>query len=567
MNTHRWILLDTETSGLVAPIYALEVAAQRMAGWAPAGPPFRRLLNHQQDIPAEASRVNGFTREILERDGEPPAEVHAAFAAYVDGLPLCSFNLEYDLDKVLAPEWRRMGIMPIGRRGFCALRLAQRLLDPVPAGNCKLQTLRQYYALPERGAHTALGDVETVADLLGRVLRPLAEARGLDTWDKLCAYAGALWFPSRIQFGKFKGRDFREARRNPELRRWLGWLSRADNARTASMGQWYLARLEQADPAEMAREVVGSSWCAVGRAPASPTPPAAGALAVVLYVNPVLSELHELVCGAQSRLAEAQAAYTAEKAKVDGIRGELFRRLKAHYQRRDRARLLFEYRTRYLDDLLRAGEEAAAQAEHEYHQAKAQSDSDYEHTARAVAQKRALSDPERAELDQFWRKLVRLYHPDRFRGDTAKLATYHRLTTAINLARDSGDLPALREIADDPAGYIARRGWTRLDFSEEQETAELRRLYDSLQVEIIGVLEALNTLRASRDFELLRFTETQSGVLDTVVEQRSALLTKEAEDLEAKAQALATQIAELTTIRTGEPASAPGPAIAVASGV
>jgi len=26
--------------------------------------------------------------------------------------------------------------------------LAQRLLDPVPAGNCKLQTLRQYYRLP-----------------------------------------------------------------------------------------------------------------------------------------------------------------------------------------------------------------------------------------------------------------------------------------------------------------------------------------------------------------------------------------------------------------------------------
>ena len=41
------------------------------------------------------------------------------------------------------------------------MRLAQRLLDPVPAWNCKLQTLR--LRLPERGAHTALGNANTLA--------------------------------------------------------------------------------------------------------------------------------------------------------------------------------------------------------------------------------------------------------------------------------------------------------------------------------------------------------------------------------------------------------------------
>ena len=134
---------------------------------------FRKLLNQNEDIPAEASRVHGYTREILERDGEPPVSVYREFAAYVGVLPLVAYNLEYDLDEVLKPEWRRLHISPIGRPGFCALRLAQRLLDPVPAGNCKLQTLRQYYRLPERGAHTGLGDVETVADLMAQVLRPI----------------------------------------------------------------------------------------------------------------------------------------------------------------------------------------------------------------------------------------------------------------------------------------------------------------------------------------------------------------------------------------------------------
>ena len=143
MKQKDWILLDTETTGLSSPIFVVELAAQRMCGWQPEGKPFRKLLNQNADIPAEASRVHGYTREILERDGEPAHQVYREFAEYVGGLPLVAFSLEYDLDEVLQPEWKRLGIGAIGSRGFCALRLAQRLLDPVPAGNCKLQTLRQ----------------------------------------------------------------------------------------------------------------------------------------------------------------------------------------------------------------------------------------------------------------------------------------------------------------------------------------------------------------------------------------------------------------------------------------
>ena len=170
MNGTDWVLIDTETTGFTAPIFVVELGAQRMCGWEPSGQPFRRLLNQNQDIPPDAARVHGYTREILERDGDPAMAVYGDFAGYAGGLPIVAFNLEYDLTDVLVPEWKRLGIVPIGVPGFCALRLAQRLLDPVPAGNCKLQTLRQYYRLPERGAHTALGDVETVVDLLAKVL-------------------------------------------------------------------------------------------------------------------------------------------------------------------------------------------------------------------------------------------------------------------------------------------------------------------------------------------------------------------------------------------------------------
>lgn len=292
------------------------------------------MLNQNQEIPTETSRVHSYTREILERDGEPARQVYREFAAYAGNLPLVSYNLEYDLDEVLQPEWRRLRIAPVGGRGFCALRLAQRLLDPVPAGNCKLQTLRQYYRLPERGAHTALGDVQTVADLFANVLRPIAGHRGLDTWEKLAAFAAEEWYSSRIAFGKHKGRLVQGARKDAELRRWLDWLAGSANSRNAKMGRWYLRQLEKDLPADatvFAAAGMGSTGLRPvppGVAPGGraetlqtdadvlsagvhPTVPFGGSPTgtggspvppLVIYVNPELEELRQLVAGARARI-------------------------------------------------------------------------------------------------------------------------------------------------------------------------------------------------------------------------------------------------------------------------
>jgi hypothetical protein len=57
---------------LTAPIHVVEVAAQRMRGWEPDGEIFVRLIDHGIEIAEGASRIHGYTREILERDGSPP---------------------------------------------------------------------------------------------------------------------------------------------------------------------------------------------------------------------------------------------------------------------------------------------------------------------------------------------------------------------------------------------------------------------------------------------------------------------------------------------------------------
>ncbi len=533
MNQTPWLLLDTETTGFKPPIYVVELAAQRMRGWAPEGPPFRRLLDHGVAIPPEAARVNGYTREILERDGEPPAAVYAAFASYVGERPLVAYNLSYDLDEVLRPEWQRLGIAPIGRAGFCALRLAQRLLDPVPAGNHKLQTLRQYYRLPQRGAHTGLGDVETLADLLQQVLRPLAETRGLTTWAALSAFAAAPWFPSRIAFGKYQGRSFREALTDPHLYAWLEWLASSSNPRSAAMGQWYLEQLDVA-PAATAPEplVVVAGWGEGG--------------GLQVFRDPELETLRQLIATARARLADLEADYTQAYHGVGLVQAQLFTRLRPHYARRDALRLQIQFRRRFLDTLLIEGEEDAEAVTRDHAQAQAETEREYAEAAGVAAASRALSQEEEKALKGVYRKLVGLYHPDRYTQEPEKQAIYARLMQEINQARDRGDIARLQEIADDPNGFLLRQGLGSLDLSDDAELAKLRQLYASLQAHILSTLAELERLRESGDYELYQLSRERPDFLQSVADQQAEELAAEIATLETEAAQLAEEIESLT---------------------
>ena len=543
MNLQPWVVIDTETNGIQAPIYVVEIGAQKMKGWLPDGPPFRRLLNHNANISPEASRVNGYTREILERDGDDPLAVYRDFAAYAGGLPVVAYNLAFDWDNVLLPEWQRLGIAPIGQRGWCALELARRLLDPVPAGNCKLQTLRQFYRLPERGAHTALGDVQTVVDLLGTVLRPLAEARGLHTWADLVAVTESTWFPSLIAFGKFKGRNFREAATDSELHDWLLWLTGSSNARSASMGRWYLAQLETGAPQQAAVGVAASD-SAAGSA-------LEGGSAVVLYLSPQKAELQHLITAARDRLAELEAEYTTQKHAVDVALARLFQALRPHYQRRDQLQLNVDFRRKYLDALMQAGDEEAEQVAQAHAQARQQTNAEYEQAGAEAASKHALTDEQAQEMQGIWRKLVRMFHPDRCMDDPEKRKAHEWLTAEINQARDRGDIQRLREIAQNPDAFLLKHGMTPLSQDDSTDVLRLRTLLDSLQQRVLESLEALNDLRETSGYELQQRIQQDSDFFAATVAEHIQALEAEMAALETEAAQLADEIEGLTGAAPG----------------
>ena len=205
-----------------------------------------------------------------------------------------------------------------------------------------------------------------------------------------------------------------------------------------------------------------------------------------------------------------------DRQAVDVTQATIFKLVSEHYQTRDRLKLVVDYRSKFLKTLLRSGEEEAAQVEQDYRQAKAQSDADYDQAATAAASRKELSGDEAMELKTLWKKLVRLYHPDRFANQPDKLETYHHLTSAINQARENGDIARLRELAHDPHGFILRAGWASLDFGDAGEVRSLRRLLDTLQLEILTTLESLNDLHESPEFTQCQLSANKPGLLEEV---------------------------------------------------
>ena len=61
----------------------------------------------------------------------------------------------------------------------------------------------------------------------------------------------------------------------------------------------------------------------------------------------------------------------------------------------------------------------------------------------------------------------------------------------------------------------------------------------------MAVLESLNRLRESPDYELCQISEQKPGVLEELAAERAALLEKESAELEGQADKLAEEIKEL----------------------
>ena len=175
---------------------------------------------------------------------------------------------------------------------------------------------------------------------------------------------------------------------------WNGWLARA----TRPMPAWELGTLAALKNHESNPPIVDVSI---------PTEPAADVIRgrVVIYQNPELRDLQSLVETARTQLAEVETAFSVEKRKVDAIRAKPFAKLRAHYEKRDRLRLVVQYRKSFIEKLLRSGEDEANEVREQFKQAEAETKRAYESTAATLENKRELTAAEEQELKTLWKTL------------------------------------------------------------------------------------------------------------------------------------------------------------------
>jgi hypothetical protein len=265
----------------------------------------------------------------------------------------------------------------------------------------------------------------------------------------------------------------------------------------------------------------------------------------MIILAPNKQQLCGLIKSARARLAELEAAYTSEKNHVSALQARIFKHLRPHFEERDRLRLVVNYRRTFLNTLLSEGEEEAERVREEYQEADARTQQEYEETGAAMENKRRLSADEESEVKKLWRELVKLFHPDRFTDDPEKQETYTKLTGAINTAKDNGDLETLRQIAEDPAGYVMRQGWTAIDLDDTDELDQLQKLLHSLEAEILLVIEATNELKKSTDYELHQIIEQDSEAFDDLMVKFTDEIERELTELTFEAERLKREIVEL----------------------
>jgi len=177
----EWVIIDTETSGLCSPIYAVEIAAQRMRGWKPQGDSFRVLLNHDVELESRAVATHGYTRDFLRKNGVQPVKAHVQLAEYANGLSMVSHNLSYDFNRVLEPEWKRLNIPKICNAGFCTVMLSRRCLPQI--SSAALASLSEQFNLGEP-SHQAGVDVRITVKLFSDVLAPKLIEAGIHTFQQ-----------------------------------------------------------------------------------------------------------------------------------------------------------------------------------------------------------------------------------------------------------------------------------------------------------------------------------------------------------------------------------------------
>jgi len=103
----------------------------------------------------------------------------------------------------------------------------------------------------------------------------------------------------------------------------------------------------------------------------------------------------------------------------------------------------------------------------------------------------------------------------------------------------------LELIAKDPQAFILKQGWASVSLDVSRGLVELRSLYEHLQARILELIETLDEVRASADYEVFQAAEEDEKVIGGIAAEQREELEREIAGLQDEAERVAEEVREL----------------------
>jgi phage-related minor tail protein len=100
-------------------------------------------------------------------------------------------------------------------------------------------------------------------------------------------------------------------------------------------------------------------------------------------------------------------------------------------------------------------------------------------------------------------------------------------------------------IAKDPQAFILKQGWASISLDVTRGLMELRSLYEHLQARILEMIETLDEVRASADYQIFQAAEADVSVIGQIVAAQQEVLEQEIAALKDTAERTAEEAKEL----------------------
>lgn len=181
-------VVDVETTGLSARNErVIEIALVKVENLKIVEK-FSTLINPQRQIPSFISLLTGITNSDV-KNAPLFHQIYPVLLEKTENSVLCGHNLQFDLS-FLRNEVQLIGDDFNPSHTLCTLKLARKLFPHLKSRS--LTPLAYHLNIKNKNSHRALGDAETTAKVLIKLLKQLKENEGIDSLDELLAYQSGL---------------------------------------------------------------------------------------------------------------------------------------------------------------------------------------------------------------------------------------------------------------------------------------------------------------------------------------------------------------------------------------